>query len=1142
MWTKLGSPASEECDQPEVDGDPPQSLGDDGPFAAAFRRALDGLAVLALDGRFLKVNRALCETLGRPERDLLAMTVRDILCPDDLTAYLRQEQNVRSGEADAFHACLRCLPSSGEPVWVDFHQSLAYDREQRPQTFVVQIRDVTRSREAERQHIMVLKTVEVLRSAMDIHAAAESLLEVIQSQTGIEAAGIRVARKADFRYIAHKGFPPEFILAEDSLCAQSEDGALLCRPDGTPCLACTCGLVIEGRTDATDPLYSPRGSAWTNDAVSIPHLSPSLAQRLHPRDLCLKEGYRSIALIPIKAGAVIVGLLQLNDRRPGRFSPEKIAFLEDLAASFGILFGRLNTENRLHASVAHLNLAFEAAKAGSWEWNPRTGENRWSDSLWALYGLDPQRHHASYETWLSVIHPDDRASAERSVQETAQSGGADLNAEWRVCLPSGETRWLMSRGRPIRDAQGHFDRYVGVTVDIDERKRAEEVLRETERRYDQVSEHNRTITWEVDASGLYTYICRVSEIVLGYRPDEIVGKRHFYDLHPEKDREKFKEASLDVFARKAAFVNFDNRCQTKDEHVLWMRTSGLPTLDANGDLLGYRGIDVDVTAQKQIEDAQAFLLTCGLPSTGEDFFASLARYLAQSLNANGVCIDRLVENGKTARALAFCANGETRRDVCHALADSPGGAVCAHTYQAYAQGLRASFSDDALVQQLSAESYAGIALRDSSGHAIGLIAVMGREPLDNPQTEALLRLVAPRAAGEIERRRVEEESGRLQAQLSQAQKMESVGRLAGGVAHDFNNMLGVIIGNAELAWSDMAPAATARDNIQEILKAAKRSTDLTRQLLVFARKQTVQPQVIDLNQTIAGTLKMLGRLIGEDIELGWCPHIEAALALIDPTQVDQILANLVINARDAITKAGRVVIETDRVTVASDACVDHADAVPGAYILLTVSDNGCGMDPETLTHIFEPFFTTKRIGTGTGLGLSTVYGIVKQNRGFILVHSEPGKGSTFKVHLPFCADGNKELPAPADQPTAAMGNETVLLVEDEAELLNTSARILRTFGYRVLSAPSSDEALLIAANHPGQIDLLITDIVMPGMNGLALSKELLARLPGIKCLFMSGYTADVVTHRTRLPPGAKLIEKPFTRNGLGRVVREILNT
>lgn len=398
MRTKSESPASEKSESLKDDEYTPFPRGENDPFAAAFRNALDGLALLSLDGRFREVNRSLCEILGRPETELLAMAVRDILVPDDLDPYLEWERDARREGTEAFHACLRSRHVSGASLWIDLHQSPICDGQQRSHMFLLQIRAVTRQLEATRQHNMALQALQILHPATDLHSAAESLLDVIQRQTGIEAAGIRMARDADFKYIAHRGFSPEFILAEDSLCAHSADGSLLCSPDGKPRLACTCGLVIEGRTDATDSLYSPRGSAWTNDMSSFSHTSPSLAQRLYPRNLCLREGYRSIALIPIKAGASIVGLLQMNDRRPGQFSLEKIAFLEDLASSFGIMFERLNTEERLRASLVHLGLAFEAAKAGSWEWNLRTGENLWSDSLWALYGLDPRQHRASYET------------------------------------------------------------------------------------------------------------------------------------------------------------------------------------------------------------------------------------------------------------------------------------------------------------------------------------------------------------------------------------------------------------------------------------------------------------------------------------------------------------------------------------------------------------------------------------------------------------------------------------------------------------------------------------------------------------------------------------------------------------------------
>ena len=386
------------------------------------------------------------------------------------------------------------------------------------------------------------------------------------------------------------------------------------------------------------------------------------------------------------------------------------------------------------------------------------------------------------------------------------------------------------------------------------------------------------------------------------------------------------------------------------------------------------------------------------------------------------------------------------------------------------------------------------------------------------------------------------EQKKLERQLRQAQKMESVGRLAGGVAHDYNNMLSVIIGNAELAIDNLSPGDPVYDSLKEILNAAKRSAEITRQLLAFARKQTIAPKVLDMNATVEGMLKMLRRLIGEAIDLVWQPGGRMWPVKMDPVQIDQILANLCVNARDAIADVGKITIETDLVSFDRIYCEDHPGFVPGDFVVLVVSDDGHGMDKATLNQLFEPFFTTKAVGKGTGLGLSTVYGIVKQNEGFVSVYSEPGEGTSFKIYLPRHQNAESaQILSDHAAVREARGSETILLVEDEPAILKMTQRILEGLGYTVLAANTPGDAERLARGHGGEIQLLIIDVIMPGMNGRDLAERLKSLYPGIKSLFMSGYTADVIAHHGVLDEGVKFIQKPFARQVLARKVRDVLD-
>ncbi len=402
------------------------------------------------------------------------------------------------------------------------------------------------------------------------------------------------------------------------------------------------------------------------------------------------------------------------------------------------------------------------------------------------------------------------------------------------------------------------------------------------------------------------------------------------------------------------------------------------------------------------------------------------------------------------------------------------------------------------------------------------------------EAEALEREIFERRAAEAERER-------LRAQLAHAQKMESIGRLAGGVAHDFNNMLSVILGHTEILLQRMPESDPLREDVQEILEASEHSSELTQQLLAFARKQVVDPKLVDLNEIVSDMLKMISRLIGEDVELDWRPGDGLWPLRIDPGQIDQVLANLCVNAKDAIEGAGRIRIRTENLRLEGLDDEDHPVLDPGCYVLLEVGDDGRGIDPEVIQHIFEPFYTTKESGRGTGLGLATVYGIVKQNDGYVDVRSEPGRGALFRLY--FARAHGRIEPKVAETPAepSTRVDATVLLVEDEGSVLSIVRTILEQMGCSVLSALTPGEALKLAERHAGEIDLLITDIVMPEMNGRRLAERVRAHMPGLKCLLMSGYSSEVVSSPNDLGHDTAFIQKPFRMNDLATKVASLLD-
>ena len=435
--------------------------------------------------------------------------------------------------------------------------------------------------------------------------------------------------------------------------------------------------------------------------------------------------------------------------------------------------------------------------------------------------------------------------------------------------------------------------------------------------------------------------------------------------------------------------------------------------------------------------------------------------------------------------------------------------------------------------------------RTGRGAAIGKILELQALRRDQSEFDVELSLSAVQIQGNWRAVGVVREiSARksLEAQFRQAQKMETIGMLAGGVAHDFNNLLTVIVGHSEMALAQLSPVDPLYLDLQDIQQAADRASGLTRQLLAFSRKQILEPKVFNMNDLVKNLIKMLNRLIGEDVEVKFRPGKDLMNIKADPGQIEQVIFNLSTNARDAMREGGKLIIETQNVRLDDDFCRIHPEFVPGEYVALSVRDTGCGMSPDVLEKIFDPFFTTKEIGMGTGLGLSTVFGIVKQSGGHISVNSEVGKGSTFLIYFPTVAETVDGTAGKGKGEISLWGTETILLVEDEETVRDIAFRALKQYGYQVIVAASGGDALLLCENIKKPVDLVLTDVIMPGMTGAEFIARLRQRWPGVKALFMSGYTADSIVRQGVLDPGMSFIGKPFRLEMLVKKVREVLGS
>ena len=773
----------------------------------------------------------------------------------------------------------------------------------------------------------------------------------------------------------------------------------------------------------------------------------------------------------------------------------------------------------LWESRERLSMALTSSGMGTFDWNITEDKRYWDDNLHLQMGIKREDFSGTTEALFQAIHPEDRNGVQEAI-DRAFAQDVPYRVEYRVVWPDGSVHHIAARGKVHRDDAGRPVRIIGVSWDITDRKRAEEALRESEA-FTKLVLDNLPVGIAVNSVDPAVKFDYLNDNFLKYyrtTREKLADSDNFWTAVYENPefREEMKNRNLaDCASGDPERMHWEDVPISRiGEGTTYISARNIPISDRKLMISTVWDVTERKTAETALQKSYDLLanLTEQVPGVVYQYRLhpderSCYPYASQGMND---IYEVTPEEVREDASIVFGRLHPDDRDRVVSLIRESARTLalfhCEYRVVLPRQGLRWRLSDAK-----------PMGMEDGSTLWHGIITDI------------------------TDRKRAEVEQEKLQAQLLQAQKMESIGRLAGGVAHDFNNMLGVILGHTEMALEQVDPAQPLHFDLQEIRKAAERSTELTRQLLAFARKQTISPRVLDLNQTVEGMLKMLRRLIGEDIHLSWTPGRDLWPVKVDPSQIDQILANLCVNARDAIAGVGKITIETGNTTFDEAYCGDHVGYVPGEYVLLAVSDDGCGMDKETLGKLFEPFFTTKELGKGTGLGLATVYGIVKQNNGFLNVYSEPGQGTTFRIYLPRYAGKAEQARTAAPQESAMRGRETILVVEDEPEILNLTKRMLEKQGYHVLTAGTPGEAIRLAEEHAGEIHLLMTDVVMPEMNGRDLAKRMISFYPNIRRLFMSGYTANVIAHHGVLDEGVHFIQKPFSIRDLAAKVRQALD-
>ncbi len=767
----------------------------------------------------------------------------------------------------------------------------------------------------------------------------------------------------------------------------------------------------------------------------------------------------------------------------------------------------LELQHRLRESERRLNDAQRVAHVGYWERDFDAHRATLSEETCRILGWSPVERsldlREGYERWLEVIHPEDRLKTKDAVHK-ALSGGPRYNIDYRVIRPDGAVRFVHSEAEVILDESGKPCRMFGIMQDITERWLAEQRLRASESRFRIFVDHATDAFLLFERGGKILDVNRHACECLGYTREELMGMTAF-DVDPTVD--DIEMADIDARLDTGETLMFEKLHRRKDGSVF----------------------PVEVRIRAFWEGGQRFTVA-----------------LVRDITERNRTLERLRASEERFRELA-----ENIQDVF--WVPDPGKDKVLYVSPAYEKVWGRSCQDLQENPRLWLE-----AVHPEDRDRVWKTALTRQR---DGSYDEVYRIIQPdrqerwvrdrafpvrRPDGTVERivgvARDITEQIQLEEQLRQSQKMEAIGQLAGGVAHDFNNILTVISGNAQLALMDSSTASDElRASINYIAAAAERGANLTKQLLLFGRKQVMQPHDLNLNEVVTNVARMLQRIIGEDVRLQLDLHPGSVTACADAGMLDQVLMNVAVNARDAMPDGGSLIIQTGEEVVEESEARFHPDAAPGRYARLSVRDTGNGMTPEILSRVFEPFFTTKEPGKGTGLGLATAFGIVKQHHGWISVSSEPGRGTEFQIFLP-ASDGFTVLPVSERELAAPHGSETVLLVEDDPPVRLLARTALERHGYSVLEAANGPDTLKLWDEHGGSVALLLTDLVMPGgMSGQQLARRLQRERKSLKVIFASGYSKEIAGGSLTLKPGEHFLQKPYLPDDLLETVRRCLD-
>jgi len=916
------------------------------------------------EGRFLAVNIPWLEFMDLQDKDCIGKTVFDLfpqktaqkLHEEDLefiTAgqQLRLEESHQNKESN-----VKLFETIKGPLFIDKGVIVG--------TLGI-AHDICDRKQAEKSLIRLNHALRMLTKCNETLVRAKNETDLLKNICRIitENWGYRLARVGykendeakTVRIVAQAGYEEEYIEKLNITWGDTERGR---GPTGT---AIRKGLPCLVKNFQNDPSCAP----WQEEAK--------------------KYGYTSVLSVPLITGSEVLGALTVDAAERDAFDDEEVNLLVQLAddLAYGIMSLRTAARHRsmavkLAKSEHMLAKAQAISHLGSWECDLEKREELLSAEYYRILGLSPQETGIAHGSMLDFIHPDDRENVLKRIADTIEEG-KPYDVEYRITRPDGVERVVYARGQTFEDESGKRTKFFGTALDITARKQMEEELRNSKERFRALVETTTDWIWEIDENSAFSYASPKIRDLLGYEPEEVIGKSPF-DLMPPEEAQRLAEKFKPIKDGREPFSEMLKVNMHKNGNLVTIETSGIPIFAADGRFCGYRGIDRDVTSRKKLEQ-----------------------------------------------------------------------------------------------------------------------------------------------------------------QYLHAQKMEAVGQLADGIAHDFNNILTGIMGFQHMLLQ-MLEDQKARHYAEQVISLADKAASLTQNLLMFSRtrEQTTFPKPMDLNDTIEKTGKLLKRLIGEDIEFRTTLHGGVMPVMAMASQIEQVLMNLATNARDAMPDGGSLTVRTDITDINIDFVRAHGYGEIGKYAVISVSDTGTGMDKQTRKRVFEPFFTTKEVGKGTGLGLATAYGIIKQHNGYINVYSEPGEGTIFRIYLPLVETGAGEEEGSKEHSFLARGTETVLLAEDEPEVRESIKSLLEANGYRVIEAVDGDDALEKYVAHGGDIAVLISDVIMPKRNGKEVYDIIIKERPDIKTLFISGYTADLVVGR-KIPNSCLLVTKPFSPHVFLNALRGLLD-